>query len=147
MIKKEKIYKASQLLLESRMLGTSNKDDDQLTVTKFHPITQNCNLLATNSCITTLQTWHKRHRYSTRMKKRTLLELWKGGQNRSFRFRAVYLVSRGTSFPFFLIWSFFFTTHSLPLPFLFTFCFFLGLCRSDTQTCKALIVKSIVIQE
>lgn len=57
-------------------------------------------------------------------------------QKRAFRFRAVYFVSEGTAFPFLLICSFFLSTHSLPFPFfLFIFCFFLGLCRSEMQTC------------
>lgn len=56
-------------------------------------------------------------------------------QNRDLRLRAVYFESGGTTFPFLLICSFFFITHSLPLPLLFSFCFFLGRCLSDTLTC------------
>lgn len=57
-------------------------------------------------------------------------------QKRAFRFRPVYLVSGGTTFPFLLIWSFFFSNHSLPLPFFVVLCFFLGLCLSEMETCS-----------
>lgn len=57
------------------------------------------------------------------------------GQKWAFRFRAVYFVSGGTEYPFFLICSFFLNTHSFPFPFLFIFAFFLGRVRSYMPTC------------
>lgn len=68
----------------------------------------------------------------------------KGNQKRAFRLRAVNFESAGTVFPFLLICSFFASTQFLPFPFLVIFCFFLGLCLSEIDTCIETCTKSVV---